>query len=61
MCFSILYFKKKSYNYLQLLYREVKGILLYQGFPRQNLSNEPVDKVKHLFPEKVVVHNFIVF
>ena len=27
-------FSLLSNNYLQLLYREVKGILLYQGFPR---------------------------
>ena len=28
------------YYYLQLLYREVKGILLYQGFPRPILHNK---------------------
>ena len=27
-----------GYNQLQLLYREVKGILLYQEFPRPILS-----------------------
>ena len=27
-------------DYLQLLYREVKGILLYQGFPRPILSQK---------------------
>ena len=30
---------KINFNYLQLLYREVKGILLYQEFPRSILEN----------------------
>ena len=33
---------KPNFNYLQLLYRGIKGILLYQGFPRLILpTNHP--------------------
>ena len=33
---------KQNFNYFQLLYRELKGILLYQGFPRPILpTNHP--------------------
>ena len=33
---------KPNFNYFQLLYRDIKGILLYQGFPRLILpTNHP--------------------
>jgi len=54
------------YNYF--IYREVKGILLYQGFPWLILSTKHPKLVKGtrglvkiLFSEKIVVHIFIVF
>ena len=52
--------------YLQLLYREVRGILLYQGFPRPILPTKHPESGKGCFadeigPKKVVVQNFIVF
>ena len=36
---------RNGYNYLQLLYREVKGVLLYQGFPRPMREGCFVDKI----------------
>ena len=45
--------KPTNHNYLQLLYREVKGILLYQGFHFQRpifLTKHPKRKKK--FPKK---------
>ena len=43
------------YNYLQLLYTEVNGILLHQWFPRPILPAKLPERSK-----KVFVHNFIV-
>jgi len=40
-------------NYLQLLYREVKGILLYQGFPRPILSTKHPERSEECFVEKI--------
>ena len=55
----------KNNNYLQLLYREVKGILLYQGLPRPILAlknpEHALVRQNFYFPQKVVGHNFIVF
>ena len=64
------------FNYLQLLYREVQGILLYQGFPRPVLSTKHpvrsvecfIDKIgrgnpwlSNIFFKFLQVHNLIVF
>ena len=38
-----------QYNYLQLLYREVKGILLYQGFPRPILPTKHPERKEGCF------------
>ena len=51
-----LVFKKSSnkphnHNYLQLLYREVIGILLSQGFPRPILLKKHPERKKK-FPKK---------
>ena len=39
--------------YLQLLYREVKGILLYQGFPRPILPTKHPESGKGCFADKI--------
>ena len=54
------------FNYLQLLYTEVKGILpkhpeCRKGCFGLNWLREPVVKQHLLFTKKVVVHNFTVF
>ena len=59
------------YNYLQLLYREDKGIILHKGFSRLILLRSEcfVAKIsrgnpwssKILISQKIGVHNFIVF
>ena len=38
-----------QYNYLQLLYREVKGILLYQGFPKPILPTKHPERKEGCF------------
>ena len=48
-------------NYLQLLYREIEEILLYQGFPRPILPAKPMAKLIFNFQKKLVLNNFIVF
>ena len=40
-------------NYLQLLYREVKGILLYQGIPRPILSTKHPERGEECFVDKI--------
>ena len=40
-------------NYLQLLYREVKGISLCQGFPRPILSTKHHVRSKGCFVDKI--------
>ena len=65
-----------GYNYLQLLYREIKEILLYQGFPRPILLTKHPErsekeliegtrgKVKFLISRIsscIIVYNFIVY
>ena len=42
-------------NYLQLLYREVKGILLYQWFPRPILSTKHPERSEECFVDKLVL------
>ena len=43
--------KPTNHNYLQLLYREVIGILLSQGFPRPILLKKHPERKKK-FPKK---------
>ena len=42
-----------TFNYLQLLYREVKGILLYQGFPRPIFSTKHPERSEGCFVDKI--------
>ena len=47
-----------SYNYLQILNRVVKGILLFQGFPRPNLpSKHPKHSKGYIFKKVVLQHS----
>ena len=41
------------YNYLQQLYREVKEILLYQGFPKPILPKKHQERSEGYFLDKV--------
>ena len=43
----------RSNNYLQLLYREVKGILPYQGFPRPFLSTKHTERSEGCLLNKI--------
>ena len=50
-------------NYLQLLYREVEGILLYQGFPRPILRGMKTKCERNLFSwiELIIVWIYLLF
>ena len=54
---SLLYSEK---NYLQLFYRVIKEILLYQGFPRPILPKKHLERREGMghFVEPVVKKNF---
>ena len=45
------------FNYLQLLYREVKGILLHQGIPRLILSTKHPESNEECFQDKIRIQN----
>ena len=53
LCYVLLYVYNINDNYLQLLYREVKGILLYQGFPRPMLPTKHPEPSVGCFVGKV--------
>ena len=44
-------------NYLQLLYWEVKGIFLYQWFPRPNFSAKHPERSEVCFVDKIGLGN----
>ena len=50
-----------QYNYLQLLYREVKDILLFQRTLDKFGRGSPWPSENFNLKKKVVAHNFIVF